>query len=76
MRHWQQLSIEDRRIEGIDYKLHNPSSLSFIPPENIITDWKKDYESLQKHFIHDDHSLTFEEFMQRMKELMERIRNV
>ena len=64
------------KIEGIDYKLHNPSSLSFIPPENIITDWKKDYESLQKHFIHDDHSLTFEELMQRMKELMERIRNV
>lgn len=64
------------KVEGVDYKTHNPSSLAFIPPENIIIDWKKDYESMQKHFIHDDHSLAFEELMQRMKELRERIRNV
>ena len=64
------------KIEGIDYKMHNPSLLSFIPPENAIADWKKDYESMQKHFIHDVHSLTFEELMKRMKELMERLRNI
>ncbi len=64
------------KIEGVDYKMHNPSLLSFIPPENAIADWKKDYESMQKHFIHDVHSLTFEELMKRMKELMERLRNI
>lgn len=64
------------RIESIDYSLHNPATLSFIPPKNMIDDWKKDYESMQRHFIYEEKGLSFEELMERMKELTIRIRNL
>lgn len=64
------------KVEGIDYGLHDPATLSFIPPESIINDWKKDYLSMQKHFIYEHSSLSFEALIERMKELTARIRNL
>ncbi|MDE6109760.1 MAG: nucleotidyl transferase AbiEii/AbiGii toxin family protein, partial [Muribaculaceae bacterium] len=64
------------KIEGMDYELHHPSLISFIPPESIIEEWKTDYRSMQKHFIYEDESLSFDELIARMKELTERIRKL
>lgn len=64
------------KVDGVDYSLHKPSSISFIPPQTILTDWKKDYEAMQKHFIYDDQSLPFQELMQRMQELTARLRKL
>jgi len=64
------------KVEGIDYNLHNPSTLSFIPPESIIKEWKKDYQSMQNHFIYEERSLSFEELIKRLEELVARIRNL
>lgn len=63
------------RVDGIDYDSHKPSSLSFIPPNSIINDWEKDYESMQRYFIYDSNSLSFSELIKRMQELKARIRN-
>lgn len=63
-------------IEGIDYDLHNPSTLSFIPPKSIIKEWEKDYQSMQNHFIYEERSLSFDELLKRMTELTERIRRL
>ena len=64
------------KIEGIDYGLHNPSTLSLIPPETIRNDWKNDYESMQNHFIYEDQSLSFEDLIKRLEELTSRIRKL
>ena len=64
------------KVEGVNYELHNPSTLSFIPPESIINDWEKDYNSMQEHFIYENNSLSFEELILKMKELTKRIRNI
>lgn len=64
------------KVDGIDYDLHNPSTLSFIPPEAIIKEWEKDYQSMQNHFIYEEQSLSFYELIKRMKELTARIRNI
>lgn len=64
------------RIEGVNYDMHKPSTLSFIPPEPIIKEWKKDYQSMQKHFVYDEQSLSFDNLIKRMKELTTRIRNL
>lgn len=64
------------RVDGIDYDSHKPSSLSFIPPNSIINDWEKDYESMQRYFIYDSNSLSFSELIKRMQELKARIRNI
>ena len=64
------------KVDGIDYNLHNPATLSFIPPESIIKEWEKDYQSLQNHFIYEEHGLSFDELLQRLKELTFRIRKL
>lgn len=64
------------KIEGIDYGLHAPSTVSFIPPDKEIKDWKEDYESMRRHFIYEGMSLSFDELIQRMKELTKRIRKL
>ncbi len=64
------------KVEGINYDLHNPFTLSFIPPESIMKEWEKDYQSMQNHFIYEDRSLSFDELLQRLKELTARIRNL
>lgn len=64
------------KVEGIDYDLHNPSTLSFIPPETIIKEWEKDYQSMQNHFIYEERSLSFDELIKRLEELTARIRNL
>lgn len=64
------------KVENIDYDLHNPSTLSFIPPNSIIKEWEKDYQSMQRHFIYEDRSLSFDELIKRLKELTLRIRNL
>ena len=64
------------KVEGIDYNLHNPSTLSFIPPESIIKEWKRDYQSMQSHFIYDERSLSFSELIKRLEELAARIRDL
>lgn len=64
------------KIEGVDYDKHNPSTLSFIPPESIIEEWEKDYKSMQNHFIYEKRSLSFPELIKRMEELTVKIRTL
>ncbi|MBD5206489.1 MAG: nucleotidyl transferase AbiEii/AbiGii toxin family protein [Bacteroidales bacterium] len=64
------------KVEGIDYDLHNLSTLSFIPPETFIKEWEKDYQSMQNHFIYEERSLSFDELIKRLEELTARIRNL
>lgn len=64
------------KVEGVDYNLHNPSTLSFIPPKSIIKEWEKDYQSMQHHFIYEERSLSFDELINRLDELTARIRNL
>ena len=63
-------------IAGIDYKTHSPATISFIPPESIISDWRKDYHSMQSHFIYEDNCLSFDQLIDRAKELTARIRKL
>lgn len=64
------------KIESVNYELHKPATLSFIPPESIIKDWENDYKSMQNHFIYEERSLSFYELIKRMEELTVKIRNL
>ncbi|MDE7114889.1 MAG: nucleotidyl transferase AbiEii/AbiGii toxin family protein, partial [Muribaculaceae bacterium] len=64
------------KVDGINYDLHSPSTLSFIPPETIIKEWEKDYKSMQNHFIYEERSLSFDELIKRLEELTARVRNL
>jgi len=55
-------------MRGIDYKMHYPPYLNPIPPEGILSEWKKDYERMQKEMIYGD-SVNFEEMIKVIKEI-------
>ena len=72
-----QTIVEHRRkfnaMKGVDYDSHSRRSICFIPGENVITSWEKDYRSMQENMIYGQ-SLPFLKLIQRLKELEERIR--
>ena len=62
-------------IKGVDYATHHPSTINFIPTNEIIADWEKDYETMKHSFIYGN-SPSFSQLIERMKELTLRFRNV
>ena len=63
------------KIRGIDYRTHHPSRIHFIPPEELVEIWRRDYERMQEYFIYGD-SLPYDQLIDRMKELQNRFRKV
>jgi len=61
------------RINGIDYSQDIRPNITLIPPTQVIDDWQQDYEIMQNTMIYRK-SLTFNELIDRMKQLEERIR--
>lgn len=63
-------------IQGVDYHTHYPAKIQICPPEKLINDWKIDYENLQESFIYDKSKKTFDELIDRITELTNRIRKM
>lgn len=59
-------------ISGIDYTNHLSNKISFIPPHKILKDWQQDYEVMTQTMIYDN-PLPFDELINRLIELQERI---
>lgn len=62
-------------LKYVNYDLHAPATISFLPPEQAVEAWKTDYAEMRRFFIYGQ-SLEFEALMQRMKELNDRIRTL
>jgi Nucleotidyl transferase AbiEii toxin, Type IV TA system len=62
-------------VSWVDYSLHTYKDLNFIPPETVIDEWKKDYNSMRETMIYGD-SVVFEELIKKMKDLKIRINNL
>ncbi len=62
-------------IRGVDYRTHHPSRIQFIPPEELVEIWRRDYERMQEYFIYGE-SLPYDQLIDRMKELQNRFRKV
>lgn len=55
------------------YRSYAPSTIDFTIPESIMEAWQDDYADMRRFFIYGE-SLEFDELMQRMRELQERVR--
>ena len=68
--------VEHRRtvtpLRGLDYANHASDRINMIPPDNMIQEWKKDYEQMQQSMIYRE-SLSFDKLMERLKILRSRI---
>jgi len=60
-------------INGVDYSQDIRPNICLIPPAQVIDDWQKDYETMQNTMIYGK-SLMFNELIDRIKQLEERIR--
>ncbi|WP_238988039.1 nucleotidyl transferase AbiEii/AbiGii toxin family protein [Prevotella koreensis] len=71
--------VEHRRayyaLKYVNYDLHHPLTINFMIPKQEIEAWKADYTDMRRFFIYGN-SLNFEELMQKMIELQERVRNM
>jgi predicted nucleotidyltransferase component of viral defense system len=62
--------VEHRRIfiglKGFDYDTLAPQTIKIIPPDNIISLWKTDYETMRETMIYGE-SLSFNKLIDRIK---------
>jgi predicted nucleotidyltransferase component of viral defense system len=68
--------VEHRRLfiglKGFDYDTLNPATIVIIPPENVITKWQQDYETMRQTMIYGE-SLPFNKLLDKIKQLNERV---
>ncbi len=56
------------RLGGVDYNLHQPQTINFIPPKEMLSAWEADYKTMQEQMIHGD-SPNFTDLMQSLTTL-------
>jgi hypothetical protein len=60
------------KVGNVDYSLHQPQTISFIPPKEELSDWKKDYKTMQEQMIYGD-SPDFADLIESLQALQEKI---
>lgn len=62
-------------LKYVDYGLHAPERIDFVPPEAVRQEWSLDYDAMLESFIYGD-APNFAGLIARMEELRERFRNI
>ena len=65
------------KMPHVDYSTHTAPSINFIPPADLIEDWRSDYLSLANSFIYENaEKKSFDELLESLEELTLRIRKM
>ncbi|MEO6721932.1 MAG: nucleotidyl transferase AbiEii/AbiGii toxin family protein [Ferruginibacter sp.] len=59
-------------LRGLDYSDHIPSRIKIIPPDTVIKEWEKDYQTMTENMIYGE-PLKFSPLINRIIELQKRI---
>lgn len=62
-------------LRGLDYSNHIPSKIRIIPPDGVLKDYERDYESMTSFMIYGE-PLKFDNLMKRILELQTRINGI
>jgi hypothetical protein len=62
-------------LRGLDYSNHIPNKISIIPPDTVMKDYEKDYETMTSFMIYGE-PLKFDHLMKRILELQTRINGI
>lgn len=60
------------KLKYIDYKLHAPKHINFIPPADVIKEWEKDYALMRENMFYGEVK-SFEALMTALKDLQSKI---
>ncbi len=61
------------KVGGVDYKLHAPESINPIPPDDVIIDWKADYNTLKEQMIYEQDAPSFDKVIEEILKIKARI---
>lgn len=59
----------------INYQLHHPTTISFLPKSELLKEWMNDYNEMKSSFIYGN-ALSFEQLIKRMQELQSRFQEI
>ena len=59
----------------VDYDMELPHSIQIVPPANLLSSYRSDYEEMRKSFIYGE-ALEFDALMGRIRALQEMFRKV
>jgi predicted nucleotidyltransferase component of viral defense system len=62
-------------VRGLDYSNHVKGKIIIIPPDDVIKEWEKDYNTMKENMIYGN-SLDFIALINRIEELQDRINNI
>lgn len=62
-------------VHYIDYSKLQPDVISFLPSEDLMLEYRNDYETMKSTYIYGDVP-TFDELIKAMTELLERIKTM
>ena len=63
------------RLGGVNYNLHQPQTIDFIPSKELLPEWEADYKSMQEQMIHGN-SPKFAELIGSLTVLKEKINSL
>ena len=62
-------------LRGLDYSLHSPDQINFLPPAEVMTVWENDYKLMRESMIYGE-ALEFRPLLKRLKELIDKFRGL
>jgi hypothetical protein len=63
------------RVGGVDYSTHAPKRIEIIPPASVLNKYEADYKTMCDSMIYDLKAPSFEELIERIRQLQQRFRN-
>ncbi|MBL4561427.1 MAG: nucleotidyl transferase AbiEii/AbiGii toxin family protein [Labilibaculum sp.] len=60
------------KLGGVDYNLHQPRTINFLPPPELAPAWEADYKTMQEQMIHGN-SPDFRKLIDTLTRLKEKI---
>lgn len=64
------------KLAGVDYNNHKPQTINPIPSQEVLDDWKSDYENTVEQMIYEANPPSFDEIMSDLMELKQTINNL
>ena len=64
------------RVGEVDYNLHHPNTLNFIPPEDVIADWEADYTKMKEDMIYEENKPSFADLINNLTNLRTQLQTV
>ena len=61
------------RIDGVDYNTETPGHFNIVPPDEIIDEWRKDYDEMKREMIYSKQKPSFDEIIVRIHQLNDQL---